>query len=168
MITRMSLMLKNMIWLSFMLRAYATCLICCFSLSLSLSLSLYSYIIRILDWGNQRAAGLLHGGTSFLVFMFLHFFQFKRSFFQRPKAFYGSSAKNGCGRGGSRGRGHMALPYGFAIWLCHTVLPYGFPISKILVEDWKSEIFQQKMRSFSVTWHRTSNPWWLVENFYMT
>ena len=36
------------------------------------------------------------------------------------KVFYGSSAKNGCGRGGSRGRGcHMALPYGFAIWPCH-------------------------------------------------
>ena len=56
------------------------------------------------------------------------------------KVFYGSSAKNGCGRGGSRGPCcHMALPYGFA-------MPYGF--AKILVEDRKSEIFQKKVRSF--------------------
>ena len=59
-------------------------------------------------------------------------FRFNMSLFfgkKRLKSFYGSSAKNGCGRGGSRGRGcHMALPYGLAIWLCHTALPYGSAI----------------------------------------
>ena len=48
------------------------------------------------------------------------------------KVFYGSSAKNGCGRG------------------CHMAWPYGFAIFKILVEEWKSEIFKKKWDIFQI------------------
>ena len=45
---------------------------------------------------------------------------------KRLKSFLRLKRKNGCGRGGSRGRGcHMALPYGSAIWQSHMAMPYG-------------------------------------------
>ena len=68
-----------------------------------------------------------------------HFFLVKNG----SKVFYGSSAKNGYGRGGSRGRGcHMALPCGFAMWFCH-IQDFGRRLKK-----WD---FSRKVRSFSVT-----------------
>ena len=56
------------------------------------------------------------------------------------KLFYGSSAKNGCGRGC-----HMALPYGSAIWLCHMVLPcpkFWSKIEKVRSSKKKWDLFQ--------------------------